>query len=54
MRPPVPPIVLATVMASDRLNTKDPLLLTVPVPKLPAVPPEPICNVPALMVVVPL
>ena len=54
VRLPVPPMVLATVMASDRLNTKAPLLVTVPVPKLPSVPPAPICNVPALIVVVPL
>ena len=50
---PLPPIALATVVSSERLKLSVPLLVTAPLPKLPLVPPLPICRVPALMVVPP-
>ena len=40
--------------ASERLICSVPLLLTAPVPSVPAVPPLPISSVPALMEVAPL
>jgi hypothetical protein len=51
---PVPLIALATVNESLRLNVSVELFTTAPVPRVPVVPPLPICNVPALIVVVPL
>ena len=51
---PVPPMSLATVTASLRLNTSEALSVTAPVPSVPAVPPLPICRVPEEIVVVPL
>ena len=50
----VPLIALATVIASDRLNVSVALLVTAPVPSVPAVPPAPTCRVPAEIVVMPL
>ncbi len=51
---PVPLIALLTVSALLRSNTSAALLVTAPVPSVPAVPPAPTCSVPALIVVVPL
>jgi hypothetical protein len=48
---------LATVSPLNRSKTRLPLLMTAPVPSVPvraAVVPLPICNVPPLIVVVPL
>ncbi len=50
---PVPLMALATVMELLRLNTNEALSVTAPVPKVPVVPPSPICKVPAVMVVTP-
>ena len=50
---PVPEIRLATVKSLLRLKIKAALLVTEPVPNTPVVEPEPICKVPAEMVVVP-
>lgn len=50
---PVPLMALATVRELLRLNTNEALSVTAPEPKVPAVPPSPICKVPALMVVTP-
>ena len=54
VKAPVPEMLLATVTSSERLKLRVLLLTTAPVPRLPLSPPSPICNVPALMVVVPL
>ena len=51
---PVPAITSATPMLSERLNINVPLLVTVPVPKLPVVPELPTCAVPELIVVPPV
>ncbi|MBI3197729.1 MAG: hypothetical protein HYZ40_09520 [Rhodospirillales bacterium] len=45
---------MATVIASDRLKARVALLVTAPLPRVPAVPPLPICRVPAEIVVGPL
>jgi hypothetical protein len=51
---PTPEITFATDTASLRLNANVPLFVTVPPNgKFPVVPPPPICNVPALIVVAP-
>ena len=50
---PVPLMALAAVKLSDRLMVKAALLTTAPEPSVPVVLPEPICKVPAVMVVVP-
>ena len=52
---PVPLMALLMATASERLMIKLPLLVIVPVPKLPDVPPLPTSKVPPLtMVVTPL
>ena len=53
---PVPEMPLPIVVAAARTKLKFALLLkdTGPVPKVPVVPPLPICKVPPLMVVVPV
>jgi hypothetical protein len=51
---PAPEIALPTVIASLRLNASAALSVTLPEPKEPLVPPLPICNVPAVMVVAPV
>ena len=50
---PVPEMTLATVKLFVRLNTSIPLLMMLPDPRVPVVPPLPICSVPPLTVVVP-
>ena len=51
LKAPVPEIALLTallpVIASERLKAKVPATVTSPVPKVPVVPPLPICKVPA-------
>ena len=56
LRVPAPLMALATVMLSERLKAKPALLdkATDPEPRVPVVPPLPICKVPPLMLVVPL
>ena len=54
MTAPVPVITLATVIALLRLKISVPSLVTSALPNVPVVPPEPICNVPPLIVVGPL
>ena len=55
VKPPVPVIFCPTEILSLRLKARVPLLVTVAeVPNVPVVPPLPICNVPALIVVAPL
>ena len=53
-RAPVPLMVCVRLNASERLICSVPLLLTAPVPKVPAVPPLPISSVPAEIVVAPV
>ena len=50
---PVPLMALATVIESLRLKTSAALLVTELLPRLPDVPPLPICRVPVLIVVTP-
>ena len=50
---PLPEMALLTPRLSERLNTRLALLVTAPVPKLPALPPAPMRKVPALTVVAP-
>ena len=51
---PVPLMTLPTVSALLRLKVSAALSTTAPVPNWPVVPPFPTCNVPALIVVVPV
>jgi len=51
--PPVPDMTPPKLKVSDRLMAKMPLLITLPAID-PVVPPLPSCNVPALIVVVPV
>ena len=51
---PVPEMLLAIVFVLERLKTRLALLMTAPLPSVPAVPPLPTCRTPALIVVVPL
>ena len=51
---PEPVIVFVTVKSLLRLKIKAPLFVTAPVPNAPVVEPEPICKVPAEIVVVPV
>ena len=50
---PVPVIELVTLILSERFATKALLLVTLPPPNVPEAAPEPICSVPAEMVVPP-
>ena len=50
---PTPLNKLAKVKMSDRLTNRVPKFETAPVPSVPLVPPEPICRLPALIVVAP-
>ena len=54
VRPPEPLMLLASVRLPVRLICSVPLLLTAPVPSVPAAPPLPTSKVPAEMVVAPL
>ena len=51
---PVPDIAFDTVVSLLRLNTKDALLVTAPVPREPVVPPVPTWTLPSLMVSAPV
>ena len=53
---PAPPKTLARVSASLRLSSScaPPAIETLPVPRLPVVPPSPICRLPPVMLVVPV
>ena len=51
---PLPLIALASVTVSLRLKLSVPSLTIAPAPMLPVVPPLPICNVPAPIVVAPV
>ena len=44
---PAPETAWLTVRSSERLKAKLPATVTAPVPKVPVVPPLPICKVPA-------
>ena len=52
VRVPVPEMTFDTVGVSVRSNTRFALSVTAPVPRLPVVPPFPICIVPVPLIVV--